>query len=91
MISLLPHPPLYPAGGLIQTTPDSPLWTQLAFTRAHQALWRQSAPCCPGSSQPNFGKNTKTDTLDSFLRSFSASGFSIFSANQSKLFKGNLT
>lgn len=48
-------PPLYPAGGLIQTTPDSPLWTQLAFTRAHQALWRRFAPCCPGSSEPSFG------------------------------------
>ena len=33
--------PPYPAGGLNQTTPDSPLWTQLAFTKTHQALWRQ--------------------------------------------------
>lgn len=30
--------PAYPAGGLNQTTPESPLWTQLAFTKAHQAL-----------------------------------------------------
>lgn len=36
-----PSPP-YPSGGLNQTTPDSPLWTQLAFTKTHQALWRQS-------------------------------------------------
>lgn len=34
-------PPPYPAGGLNQKTPDSPLWTQLAFTKAHQAPWRQ--------------------------------------------------
>lgn len=43
---------LYPAGGLNQTTPDSPLWTQLAFTKTHQALWRQlvfqpSPSLCP--------------------------------------------
>lgn len=30
--------PAYPPGGLNQTTPESPLSTQLAFTKARQAL-----------------------------------------------------
>lgn len=62
-------PPSYPVGGLNQTTPDSPLWIQLAFTKTHQPLWRQSVAHNPSSLRPapSRGSVTSKQTFKELL------------------------